>query len=103
MSIELQRIDCNCNDCAFMERDFARREASLRLHEKWQKDYFEIMKAKLPENEQKKAKFQFDSSECAIHFGVCSNPNSIEWNKPISFIPNICQPHTQKCFKHRRS
>jgi len=30
--IELQKIDCNCNDCKFMERDFDRMKSFNHLH-----------------------------------------------------------------------
>lgn len=33
-----------------------------------------------------------------IHYGDCT-----KFNKPVSFIPNICQLETQECFEHRRN
>lgn len=32
-----------------------------------------------------------------INYGNCS-----KFNKPVTFIPAICQPDTQHCFKHRK-
>lgn len=73
---ELQKIDCNCNDCVFMVRD-------LEQKAKW--DNTELHRL------QKNASFR-------IHYGNCS-----KLNKPISFIPNSISLENQNCFKHRRS
>lgn len=96
--IELQKIDCNCNDCKFMVRDFEKYQKSLEFHERESKRYFEIVKAKLPPEEQEKAKFQFNRNEAMINFGNCT-----KLNKQVSFIPNTCQLETQECFEHRRN
>ena len=114
--IEFQKIDCNCNDCIFMERDFERFQLSVEMHHRWQLDYFNTIKNKLKkkakghlkkgENQKHNAlmkearnmKFQFDKKECIINYGNCS-----KLKKKISFIPNVLQLHTQDCFKHRRS
>lgn len=71
----LQKIDCNCNDCIFMVRDFAKRESFNHLHEG-----------------------QLNASH-RLNYGNCTNSDI---NKPVSFIPNWCQIETQKCFKHRK-
>ncbi len=71
--IELQKIDCNCNDCIFMIRDFEKFKS-------WDKLYAG----------QEKASHR-------IHYGKCS-----KFNKDVSFIPNTLQLDTQECFKHRR-
>lgn len=114
--IELQKIDCNCNDCKFMVRDVVKYQESLTDHHKWQLDYFNVLR----ENINKKAiewrrkgdlekyesvskqadnmKFQFDRNEAMINFGNCT-----KLNKQVSFIPNTCQLETQECFEHRRS
>jgi hypothetical protein len=94
MNIDLQNFDCNCNDCFFMKRDIDKYKESLKRHEKWQKDYFENNKLKNPEN---KKQFIFDKSTCIIHYGFCE-----KLKKDVSFIPNIFQYETQKCFEHRR-
>lgn len=114
--IELQKIDCNCNDCLFMERNIDEFKLSLERHNKWQLDYFESIKAK----KIKKAKwwrdnkndlekwndllteaeamvFQFDKKEAMINYGYCA-----KLLNSVSFIPNTLQFTTQNCFKHRR-
>mgnify|MGYP001562752296 CR=1 FL=1 len=70
---ELQKIDCNCNNCKFMERDFEK-------YKKHQKSY------------------EGTGLMDRLAFGNCS-----KFNKPVSFIPEICQIETQQCFEHRRS
>jgi len=72
MSIELQRVDSNCNDCKFMIRDFAALEAHKKSYE---------------------GTGQMDR----LAFGNC-----IKFNKPVSFIPTTCQLETQHCFVHRK-
>ena len=71
-SVELQLIDCNCNDCKFMIRDFDR----LNIHRK---------------------SYEGTGLMDDLQFGKCS-----KLNKAISFIPNTCQIHTQDCFEHRK-
>lgn len=93
--LELQKIDCNCNDCKFMIRDLEKYKRSKDFQQKMQLDYFNLIKEK---TEDDKMTFQFDSSKAAIHYGNCS-----KLHKPVSFIPNICQLETQECFEHRRS
>ena len=70
--MELQKIDCNCNDCKFMIRDFER----LKYH---------------------KESLEGTGLMDRLAFGKCS-----KLNKDVSFIPNMCQLDTQDCFKHRR-
>ena len=113
--IELQNIDCNCNDCTFMIRDTERFKKSLTDHYKWQFDYFNAVRNNLyikaedwrkrgfPEKyealkwEADKMKFQFNKKEALINYGNCS-----KLKKKVSFIPNVCQIDTQDCFEHRR-
>jgi hypothetical protein len=114
--IELQKIDCNCNDCVFIQRDIEKFKASQELHHKWQLDYFNLFKQKLIDKakwykdtyydlemwdklltESDKMKFQFNSKTAMINYGNCT-----KLNKQVSFIPNNCQLETQSCFKHRR-
>ncbi len=92
--IELQKIDCNCNDCKFMIRDFEKYKKSRDWHYKLQLDYFTLIKEK---TEDTKMRFEFDSSVASINYGHCE-----KFNKPVSFIPNTCQLETQQCFEHRR-
>jgi hypothetical protein len=99
-----------------MNRDFDKFKKSLEDHHRWQLDYFTIIKSKLIEKakewkkkgemdkhdyimkEASEMRFQFDKSEASINYGDCS-----KLNKPVSFIPNVCQPDTQHCFIHRKS
>ena len=115
-SLELQCLDCNCNDCVFMIRDTDKFKKSLEDHKKWQYDHFLTIKNKLIDKalfaktkfndllkwndllvQADKLKFQFDKSECVVNYGTCAN-----LNKNVSFIPNTLQLETQSCFKHRR-
>jgi hypothetical protein len=75
MSIELQNIDCNCNNCKFMIRDFETKKF-------W--------------DNTETHKDQVNASH-RINYGNCS-----KLNKPVSFIPNTCQLETQQCFENRR-
>lgn len=114
--IELQKIDCNCNDCGFMARDIEKYKRSLESHKVWQFDYFTVFKNKLIEKakwwkdkfydlekwdsiltEADNMIFQFNRNEATINYGYCHS-----LNKEVSFIPNTCQIETQKCFKHRK-
>jgi len=107
---ELQLIDCNCNDCKFMERDFSK----FKIWEEWNRNLqlleFEKTKIKaiddakkqIPYNEWFVRKcenmtFQFDRRNL-ISYGNCR-----KFCKPVSFIPSICQIETQSCFEHRKS
>lgn len=115
-TIELQKIDCNCNDCGFMMRDIEKYKQSLENHRVWQFNYFTVLKNKLIEKakwwkdkfydlekwdsiltEADNMKFQFNRSEATINYGYCH-----AYNKEVTFIPNTCQIETQKCFKHRK-
>lgn len=115
--IELQKIDCNCNDCKFMNRDSEKFKLSIEKHYKWQLDYFEMLRNKLIikanwykdkfndlENwdllltQAESMVFQFNKSTASTNFGHC-----IKFDKDVSFIPNICQINTQQCFNHRRN
>lgn len=70
--IELQKIDCNCNDCKFMERDFEK----LEKH---------------------KQSYEGTGLMDKLAYGDCK-----KFNKPVSFIPGTYQIETQECFEHRR-
>lgn len=114
--IELQKIDCNCNDCKFMIRDGERFKQSLADHHRWQLNYFNTIrdnlykkaedwlrrgfpeKQEIVKREADKMKFQFDKKEDSINYGKCD-----KFNKQVSFIPNVCQLETQECFEHRRA
>ena len=68
----LQLIDCNCNDCNHMVRDFEKLESHKKSYEG----------TGLMDN---------------LAYGNCS-----KLNKPVIFIPNVCQIETQNCFEHRK-
>ncbi len=120
----LQKLDCNCSDCKFMERDLPKFQQSLEDHHRWQLNYFNVLKnnllkkadeykdnaKKFPQKSEKwlrkangcieeagKMKFQFNKGECLINYGNCT-----KFDKPVSFLPNTCQIDTQDCFQHRK-
>lgn len=110
-SIELQNIDCNCNNCIFMVRDFDKFNYWESYNRQLQLKDFERKKQKAiddannhPDIKAKegalrkanKMTFQFDK-EGQISYGNCS-----KFNKPVSFIPEVCQIETQECFENRR-
>lgn len=70
---ELQKVDCNCNDCKFMQRNLEKFKSMEHLYEN-----------------DRKASYR-------INYGHCS-----KLNKDVTFIPGNCQPQTQYCFKHRK-
>ena len=43
-----------------------------------------------------KMRFQFEKDKL-INYGHC-----LKFDKPVSFLPGICQIHTQHCFIHRK-
>jgi len=75
--IELQKIDCNCNDCKYMTRDFEEYK------------YFDYLYV----NEIG----QVTNPSYRLNYGKCQ-----KFNKSVSFIPNTCQLETQVCFAHRK-
>lgn len=74
---QLQRIDCNCNDCGFMKRDLERYKSHDDLYT----------------NE----KGIVTHPSFRPQYGDC-----LKFNRPVSFIPNTCQIETQICFVHRK-
>lgn len=112
---ELQKIDCNCNDCFYMMRDMERYRKSLAFHEKLQQSEFDQRKTRLLDlaeqhkskgnlsaanalhQEVSKMKFQFDKKSASINYGYCH-----KFDKEVSFIPGHCQLETQECFMHRK-
>jgi hypothetical protein len=113
----LADIDCNCNDCKFMVRDFDKHNESQRLHYHWQLDYFNTVKNNLIKRakwhkdvkndlviwdmlmtEAEEMVFLPNKKEASISYGNCQ-----KFNKQVSFIPNICQLETQQCFENRRN
>lgn len=121
--IELQKIDCNCNNCGYMVRDFEKFKQSAIDRDRWQHNTFyntkgnTILKAwgylrsaeVLPQKEEKffrkaanlldiasKMKYKFQNDSFII-FATCG-----KFNKQITFIPETCQIETQNCFVHRK-
>lgn len=113
-AILLQNLDCNCNNCKFMERDFA----TLCHAQKDNRDYYAWSYRKRRANMWSRAKqalaagnqkrhddilklrteLRLDTSyKSGLYFGVCR-----KFEKPISFIPNIFQFETQRCFENRK-
>jgi hypothetical protein len=70
---ELQRIDCNCNDCLHMQRDNERLKAHI-------------------------ASYEGTGLMDRLAFGHCQ-----KFVKPVSFVAATCQLETQGCFEHRLS
>lgn len=112
---ELQKIDCNCNDCLFMVRDMDKYNHWKSVKMQWQLNEFnakydklnkivndfyrcnELEKGYTAEQELRKMKFQFDASNL-ISYGKCE-----KFNKDVSFIPAFSSKNdTFNCFKHRK-
>lgn len=72
--IELQKIDCNCNDCKHMKRNIEKFNSFNHLHVGQEK------------------------ASARVNYGQCA-----KFNKSVSFIPGVCQIETQNCFEHRKS
>ncbi len=125
MSVELQNIDCNCNNCKYMVRDFNKFEQSKKDRDRWQLSTFvntrtkfirdsqeSIMRAQKEKEPEKKKqlfkkgynllkiakamKYSFNN-DSKINYGDCE-----KLNKKVSFIPDILQIETQECFKNRK-
>lgn len=124
---ELQRIDCNCNDCVFLFRLLDRKNTAINKDKESQEEIFNITKArKIRKTENdidnlllnkhlikdvdikisaklerlkllKTTSFHYQGQQAEIHYGVCC-----KFKKEITFAPNTCQIETQKCFIHRK-
>lgn len=112
--IELQKLDCNCNDCGFMIRDSERLKESKQFHRQLDKDAFDrtqgilLQKAMQARRENELEKFEaihktrdkmkFQPSYVSgLNYGTCS-----KFSKPVSFIAMTCQPENSECFTHRK-
>lgn len=116
--ILLQKIDCNCNNCKFMERDLDKYNKWRSFHFDMQQISFGTKKAKAindaialvatnpPEQAAKLAyerilqkawdmEFLFERN--VINYGYCNL-----FVREVSFIPDTCQIETQNCFVHRK-
>lgn len=110
--IELQSLDCNCNDCKFMERRtdlYNEAVAKDKAEQLWlfrRLKALRIWRARGTKNEIRrkealkvalKLTHTYTPQKTAILYGGCH-----KFGQLITFIPNILQLHTQKCFEHRR-
>lgn len=108
---ELQKIDCNCNDCGYMKRDFEtynkweqwNKELQFKEFTQKQEKAFEVANECTDTKGKesllkiaKKMKFLFNKSGC-ISYGHCE-----KFDKSVSFISGQCLIETQKCFMHRK-
>lgn len=111
---ELQRIDTNCNDCVFMNRDL---EAHAHFKQKWDEYdvwFFESHKRKLKlqaSDELSKGDLEgykrflkmadnlkmSPAQKSKINYGHCQQKNI-----KVMFLPNNCTPENSGCFKHRK-
>lgn len=107
---ELQRVDCNCNNCGFMRRDLVTYQKWEDWHRARDMEDFEKSKAKSIRDAEaiedegsrnamlykaNKMRFYFEKSRL-INYGHC-----MKFEKQVTFLPNICQIETQHCFIHR--
>lgn len=107
----LQKLDCNCNDCGYMERD-------LVTYQKWE-DWHRALD--LAEFEKKKAKALADAvalkdakerqsalniaNKMKFHFEkkwLLQYGNCQKFKKQVYFTPGECRIETQECFVHRK-
>jgi hypothetical protein len=105
--IELQKIDCNCNDCGYLLRDIYKKKHQDKIHESWHlADYkrelnqelfisYALRDNKLLAKAQAK-RFQFKKPNYG--YGFCKKFDL----KPVEFIPATCQLENQNCFVHRK-
>jgi hypothetical protein len=124
---QLQRIDCNCNDCTFLFRWLEKQNIVLANDKVQQQDSFDLVKERKIqraitniENIEKNrslirdaefkikekvkhlkfieaAKHGYQGQKTPIQYGICC-----KFQKTVTFIPNTCQTETQKCFIHRK-
>lgn len=112
---ELQKIDCNCNDCFFLQRDTEKYYAQVELDKANQQILFDNKKSRAIEEANKKIKrgdkergelalkaalslkHSYQGDVIPLLYGDCK-----KYKKPISFHPNILQLETQECFVHRK-
>jgi hypothetical protein len=112
---ELQKIDCNCNDCGYLIRDKAKFEEAQRIRKQIQLDYYNLMRekalVKANEIEDEKVKeqeiklinkksFQYSAPHPQINYGTCSNKKSKFLF--VNFLPTTFMQETQECFVHRK-
>jgi ribosomal protein L22 len=110
-----QKIDCNCNDCAYLQRDIDLKNKWVEKHRIWSIQSYvrskerlvakakkKIEKGKVDEarailREVRKVRYQFSKKPLSLQYGNC-----LKTGEAINFIPNTCQLDTQECFVHRK-
>jgi len=112
--IELQKIDCNCNDCKWMVRDVESYNVAIQEDKEQQLYFFNLKKDRLIASAKEKVKkdakrgelalkeatsmkFTYIPQKVNINYGACAVRES-----DITFIPNTFQLETQECFVHRK-
>lgn len=108
---ELQMIDTNCNHCIHMERDLDKWKYWHDIKRNWEETEFNRLKekaikeAEAIEDESNrrgmlrvahKMRFQFEKKGL-ISYGYCKVKDI-----QVTFMPQICCPENQGCFKHRK-
>ena len=111
--IDLQNLDCNCNNCKHLVRDLDKSNKWKEFHRGYQRHLFDIKVTNLREkadayrrkwelekfealhNEADKMRFQFEKKPLTLSYGICGDND-------ITFIPNTLQLTTQKCFINRK-
>ena len=113
-TIELQKIDCNCNDCVHLARNIARLNTVRAIDDDDQYYFWRAKKARAIWKARAKIKkdkergeialaaaialeYNYFVQRCAVNYGECN-----KFKKQVTFIPNTLQLETQNCFKHRR-
>lgn len=126
--IELQNIDCNCNDCTNLFRLLDKQNNLLNADKISDEETFYIVKdrkekeikntintliknkdvikdadRKIDKQKNKlklllSEKYGYQGRKSPNNYGVCC-----KFNKQVTFIPNTCQIETQLCFEHRRA
>lgn len=124
---ELQKIDCNCNDCGFLIRNLDKKNNLIIEDKILQEEMFWLTKNRKIERIQgyidnlkkyinlikgadrkierktialdqvKQSSHSYQGDRIPILYGTCT-----KYGKEISFQPNICQLDTQQCFVHRK-
>ena len=105
--IELQKTDCNCNDCKHLLRNNYKKKLQDMFHETIQKvefdrnrnsDLFIAYTLRDSTLLSKTVKQRFIPQKPNMSYGYCKKL----YFKEVSFIPNTCQLETQNCFEHRK-
>ncbi len=111
---ELQKIDCNCNDCVFMVRDLEKLKEAKQNNRNFYAWSYRFRRQKMWNKAQKKldqgdmkkylgtlhdrARIGLDTSyKSGLSYGKCE-----KFSKDVSFIANTFQFETQQCFIHRK-